>query len=190
MYLPLRQSEESFIWLIVATKGEPGRFVPAVRDVVRELGPTQPIYDIRLMNDVVRKQALWGDTLTAQIATGVGMAGLVLGVLGLYGMLAYSVSRRTREIGIRMAVGATNHRIYRMVVLQGLKLSCVGIAAGILLAGALSSSMSEAMGPADPEDPRVFGAVAGLLVIVSLLSCFYPARRAAKIDPTECLRAE
>jgi len=190
MYLPLRQSEESFVWLMVATKGDPGGFVPAMRDVVRELGPTQPIYDIRMMNDVVRKQALWGDTLTAQIATGVGMTGLVLGVLGLYGMLAYSVSRRTREIGIRMAVGATNHRIYRMVVLQGLKLSCAGIAAGILLAGALSSSMSEAMGPADPEDPRVFGAVAGLLVIVSLLSCFYPARRAAKIDPTECLRAE
>src|SRR5262249_38440129 len=91
MYLPLSQSEESFVYLFVATRTDPASFIPVVRNAVREIAPNQPIYDVRTMTDVIRRQALWSNTLTAQIATAVGMAGLLLGILGLYAMLAYSV---------------------------------------------------------------------------------------------------
>jgi ABC-type antimicrobial peptide transport system permease subunit len=106
-------------------------------------------------------------------------------------MLAYSVSQRTREIGIRMAVGATNARVFRMIILNGLKLSGAGIAVGLLLASALASALPENMvAPADPQDPIVYGAVVGVLLSVTLLSCYFPARRASRVDPQECLRSE
>jgi len=190
LYLPLAQSEESFVYLFVATKADSASFIPVVRDAVREIAPNQPIYDVRTMTDVVRRQALWSDTLTAQIATGVGMAGLLLGILGLYAMLAYSVSQRTREIGIRMAVGATSRRVSGMIVLQGLKWSIGGIVAGVFLSSILGSAIKDTIAPANPQDPIVYGAVITVLLAVTLLSCYQPARRAARIDPNECLRCE
>jgi len=157
---------------------------------VRGIALNQPIYDVRTMTDVVRKQALWSDTLTAQIATGVGLAGLFLGVLGLYAMLAYLVSQRTREIGIRMAVGATSARVSWMIVLQGLKWSVAGIVGGIILSSVLASAIPDTFAPADFQDPMVYGAVVVVLLTITLLSCYQPARRAARIDPNECLRCE
>jgi len=142
------------------------------------------------MTDVIRRQALWSNTLTAQIATAVGMAGLLLGILGLYAMLAYSVSQRTREIGIRIAVGATSARVSRMIVVQGMKWTVGGVAGGIILSSALAAAIPNTFAPADPQDPIVYGAVVALLLTIALLSCYQPARRAAQIDPNECLRCE
>jgi predicted permease len=190
MYLPLAQSQETFMWLFAATESDAASLIPAIRDVVRETDPGQPIYSVGTLADIVRRQALWGDRLAAQIATSASAVGLFLGVLGLYGILAYSVSQRAREIGIRMAVGATRGRVYRLIVLHGLKLSAAGIVAGFILGGALASSVPEMSAPADPEDPIVYGIVMAVLVAVSLVSCYYPARRAARIDPNECLRCE
>src|SRR5262245_57833417 len=130
------------------------------------------MYDIHTIADTVRRQAIWSDRLSAQIATGAGIAGLLLGLLGLYGMLGYSVSRRTREIGIRMAVGATSRRVSRMIVFQGMKLSIGGIAAGIIFAAALVSAIPDMFTPADPADPIVFAAVVAVLLLVTLLSCY------------------
>jgi predicted permease len=190
IYRPLAQTEESFIWIFVATKDDPVSFIPTLRNVVREIDPAEPIYDVRAMADVVRRQALWSDRLTAQIATGVGVAGLVLGILGLYGMLAYSVSRRTREIGIRMALGATSPRVYSMIVFQGLRLSIGGIFAGLIMAGAVTTTISDVLAPADPQNPIVYGSVVAVLLAVTLLASYHPARRAARVDPNECLRSE
>jgi predicted permease len=191
MYMPLDQTEETYMYLFVATAGDATAFIPLVREGVNEIDPTQPIYDIHTVSDTVRRQALWGDRLSAQIATGAGVVALILGVLGLYGMLAYSVSQRTREIGIRIAVGATNARVFRMIVLNGLKLSGAGIAVGLLLASALASALPENMvAPADPQDPIVYGTVVVVLLTVTLPSCYYPARRASRVDPNECLRSE
>jgi ABC-type antimicrobial peptide transport system permease subunit len=98
------------------------------------------------------------------------------------------VSRRRREIGIRMAVGATNSRVFGMVILDGLKLSIAGIAIGALVM--LSGAATVAQAPANPKDPLVYAAAVFVLVVVTILSCYYPARRAARIDPNECLRSE
>jgi predicted permease len=191
MYMPLDQTVETFMYLFVATKGDAMAFIPRVREVVNEIDSTQPIYDIHTVSDTVRRQALWGDRLSAQIASGAGAVSLILGVLGLYGMLAYSVSRRTREIGIRIAVGATSARVFRMIIIDGLKLSGIGIVFGLLLAAILASSLPANMiAPADPQDPLVYGIVVIVLVAITLLSCYYPARRAARVNPNESLRCD
>jgi ABC-type antimicrobial peptide transport system permease subunit len=142
------------------------------------------------MNEIVRQQALFEIRILAQIATGAGVVSVLLGVLGIYGMLAYSVSQRRREMGIRIAVGATNGHVFGLIVRDGLKLSAAGIAVGLLLASSFGSFLSELVTPADPNDPLVYGIVAAGLVAVTLLSCYFPARRAAQVDPNVCLRSE
>jgi ABC-type antimicrobial peptide transport system permease subunit len=142
------------------------------------------------MSEIVRHQALFEVRIFAQIATGAGVVSVLLGVLGLYGMLAYSVNQRRREMGIRIAVGATTGRVFGLIVRDGLKLSAAGIAAGLLLAFSFRSALSELVKPADPDDPLVYGIVAAALVALTLLSCYLPARRAAQVDPNVCLRSE
>src|SRR5262249_11672778 len=127
MYVPLSQSTETFMYLFVASKDDPAAVIPVIKRAMLELDPKQPIYDVQTLADTVRRQALWADILGANIATGAGVTGLFLGILGLYGMLSYAVSQRTREIGIRMAIGATTGNVSRMVVLQGIRLSAAGI---------------------------------------------------------------
>ncbi len=190
MYLPLAQSDQTFMWLFVATKGDPASLIPSVRDTVHELDPAQPIYDVQTLADTVRRQALWAYILGAEVATGAGVVGLFLGVLGLYAMLAYAVSQRTREIGIRMAVGATSRRVSRMIVLQGLKLSVGGIIAGLILDSALNSTIPDLSSTGNEQDPVLYAAVVAVLIAVTLLACYYPARRAARVDPNVCLRCQ
>jgi predicted permease len=189
MYQPLAQSEEAFMYLFAATRGDPASFIAAVRNAAREVDAKQPVYDIHPLTDTVRRQALWANILGAQVGTGSGVIGLLLGVLGLYAMLAYSVSRRTREIGIRMAVGATSRRVSQMIVWEGLKLSIAGIIAGLVLASALDAAMPELSSPTD-SNPLVYATVVAVLLAVTLLSCYFPARRAARVDPNECLRCD
>jgi predicted permease len=190
-YLPVPQEGDTFQWLFVATKGSAEQVIPSLRNAVREVDPNQPIYSIRTMADTVRRDTLWGDRLATQIATGAGVVGLLLGVLGLYGILAYSVSERTREIGIRIAVGATKWHVYRMIVRQALTLCVAGIVVGTILAVFLLSLLPETVtGPSDDVALLVYVAVVALLVAVSLFSSYYPARRAANVDPNDCLRCE
>jgi len=188
MYLPLDQTEETFVYLFVATRGDADSFIPAVRNAARDIDPEQPIYDIHTMEDIVRRQAVFEFQTMAQMAGAAAAVSLMLAVLGLYATIAYSVSQRRREIGIRMAVGATNRRVFGMVIFDGLKVSIPGIAAGALImlsgAGAVSSA------PANPRDPLVYIAAVVMLTATTILSCYYPARRAARINPNECLRTE
>ena len=190
MYEPLNQTDETFMYLFIATKADAGSFVSAARNAVRDVDPLQPIYDIHTMSEIVRQQALFEIRILAQIATGAGVVCVLLGVLGLYGMLAYSVSRRRREMGIRIAVGATKVRVFGLIVGDGLKLSAAGITVGLFLASSFGSIISELVTPADPNDPLVYGIVAASLVAVTLLSCYFPARRAVQVDPNVCLRSE
>ena len=136
-----------------------------------------------------------GETMAASSFTGLllgvfALLALALAAVGIYGLLSYLVSQRTREIGIRMAVGATSGRVSRMIVFQGLRLSIVGIVAGLVLAAAVSSALPDLSSPSDLKDQIVYAIVALVLIAVTLLSCYYPARRAARIDPNECLRSE
>jgi putative ABC transport system permease protein len=190
LYLPLSQTDETFMYLFVATKADAVSFIPQVRRAAREIDPGQPMYDIHTVSDAVRRQALFEIRIQAEIATGAGTVSVALSLLGLYAILAYGVSQRRREIGIRMAVGATNGRIFRMVVGNGVKLSIAGIAVGLFLVSSAASALTTFVAPADPQSPAIYTAVAALVAGVMLLSSYHPARRAARIDPNEFLRSE
>ena len=137
-----------------------------------------------------RQQALWGVRLIAEVIAAVGVVGLALSVLGLYGVIAYSVSQRTREIGIRMALGATSRRVLGMVLRQGLTLTVVGAGLGLMLALAMSTALGSLLNGANPRDPAVYAAAMAALAVVTLLAAYLPARRASRIDPQEALRCE
>ncbi len=189
LYLPLEQTQSTFMELFVTADSGPAA-IPAVRNAARELDPNQPIYDVRTMSETVRKQALWGDRLAAQMMMAVAVVGLILGVLGLYSILAYSVSQRTREIGIRMAIGATGERVRGMMLWHGLKLGAWGTAIGVVVAFALTPVLRDVISPADPHDPSTFVSVAVILLGVAAAASYFPARRASQIDPNDCLRCE
>jgi predicted permease len=190
LYLPLSQTDETFMYLFVATNGDAVSFLPQVRSAAREVDPGQPMYDIHTVSDTVRRQALFEVRILAQIATAAGAVSVMLSLLGLYAVLAYSVSQRRREIGIRMAVGATGGRIFGMIVGNGLKLTLAGLAIGLFLASWLASSISQFLAPADPQSSVIYLTVAAFIAGVMLLTCCSPARRAARIDPNEFLRCE
>jgi ABC-type antimicrobial peptide transport system permease subunit len=178
------------MYLFVATKGDAVSFLPQVRSAAREIDPGQPMYDVHTVSDTVRRQALFEIRILAQIATGAGGVSVILSLLGLYAILAYSVSQRRREIGIRMAVGAAGGRIFGMIVGNGLKLILTGIAIGLFFASWLASVISQFLTPADPQNPVIYATVAAFVAGVMLLACCHPAWRAARVDPNEFLRCE
>ena len=190
LYLPLEQSPQTGMMLFVETSGDPAGFVSAVRGEVRALDPNQPIYDVRTMASHFRQQALWGVRLIAEVIAAVGAVGLALSVLGLYGVIAYSVSQRTREIGIRMAVGATSRRVLGMVLRQGLTLTVVGVGVGMMLTLVMSTAIGSLLNGVNPRDPAVYAAAVALLVTVTLVAAYLPARRASRVDPQEALRCD
>jgi len=148
------------------------------------------IYDVRTLATHFQQQALWGVRLVAEVIAAVGVVGLALSVLGLYAVIAYSVSQRTREIGIRMAVGASERRVLGMVLRQGLMLSAIGISAGLLLAFAVSTVIGDLLNGVNPRDPVVYIGGTALLLSVTLLATYLPARRASQVDPQAALRAD
>jgi predicted permease len=190
LYLPLEQSTQTRMVLFIETAGDPSAFTGAVRAEVRALDPNQPIYSVRTMSAHFQQQALWGVRLIAEVIAAVGIVGLALSVLGLYGVIAYSVSQRTREIGIRMAVGASERRVLVMVLSQGLTLTAAGVALGVTLTLAMSTVISSLLNGVNPRDPSVYLTALAVLVSVTLFATYLPARRAAKIDPQDALRCD
>ena len=190
LYLPFEQSSQTRMVLFVETAGDPSAFISAVRGEVRALDPNQPIYDVRTMASHFQQQALWGVRLIAEVVAAVGVVGLALSVLGLYGVIAYSVSQRTREIGIRMAVGASEGRVLAMILRQGATLTAAGAGLGLILTLAASTVISSLLNGVNPRDPAVYAGALAVLAGVTLFATYLPARRAASVDPQDALRAE
>ncbi len=125
-----------------------------------------------------------------QVVTAIGSLGLLLAVTGLYSVIAYSVSRRTREIGIRMAIGADSGNVARLVLRQGLTMTAIGAAIGLALALVASKLLASLLAGISPRDPLIYVLAPALLAAISLLACYIPARRAARVDPLVALRHE
>jgi predicted permease len=190
-YVPYRQHRRDAMTFFVHTAGDPDALAPALRAVVRELDPDAPLYDVRSMRDhLVNGRALLFVRLGAAIAAAFGVLALTLATVGAYGVVAYSASQRTREIGIRVAFGARAGRVARLLVGQGLALAAVGVGSGIGAAAAAGRALSALLYDVRPGDPVVFGAVAALLAAVVALASLVPAWRAARLDPTVALRSE
>jgi hypothetical protein len=188
VYLPAEQNEQRMMTLFVRTDSDPSASAAAVRSEIMSIDRDAPVWDLRPMAQHVRRQSLIAEELIADIITAIATVGLVLGVLGLYGVIAYSVSQRTHEIGIRLAIGATHWNVQRMVLLQGLKVSGLGIAAGTALVLELTTLVGQIFDPINPT--VVLYAVVPLMIAVTVVSCYWPAHRASRVDPNITLRCQ
>jgi putative ABC transport system permease protein len=176
--------------LVVRTRGEaPAALASAVEDAVHAVDPDQALSDVASMDQVVAQSVARPRLEAALLAVFAALA-LLLAVIGLYGVLAYSVTQRTREIGIRMALGADAAQLVRGVVRDGLELMLAGIVAGLAAALALTRLLESLLFDIKPTDPLTLAAVSALLLAVGLCASWLPARRAAAVDPVGSLRAE
>jgi putative ABC transport system permease protein len=190
VYVPHRQDGGwGSMSLAVRTAGDPAALTAAVREEVRALDRALPVYDVKTLDDVVAASFADRRLLSTLIAS-FGVAALLLASVGLYGVISYTVGRRTHEFGVRMALGAAPADVLRLVLRQGLGLALVGVAAGVVAALAAVRLMSSLLYDVSASDPYIFTLVPLLLVAVALLACYLPARRATRVDPVEALRYE
>jgi predicted permease len=173
----------------VRTAGDPQALVPVIRAAVAQVNPNLPVRDVTTESQQIDR-LLFQERLVARLSSFFGLLALVLACLGLYGLLAYEVTRRTREIGIRMALGAQAKDVLRSVVRQGLALALVGAAAGIGVALGVTRYLKSMLYEVHANDPATIVAVVALLILVALAACFIPARRATNVDPIVALRCE
>ena len=186
LYLPSYFSSST---LVVRTTGDPHALASAVREQVLAVDSNQPIYDVKTMDE--RVALTLGTHRFAVVLLAIfGAVALLLAAIGLYGVLAFTVSQRTREIGIRMSLGARGRDVLLMVVRQGMSLVLVGIALGLLGAYALTRTVRSLLFEVAPTDALTFLIVPLLLAVVAFIACYLPARRATKVDPLEALRYE
>jgi putative ABC transport system permease protein len=188
-YLPLAQKYDGGMTLHLRTSTRPEQLVAAARQEIRLLDPKLPIYNVKSLEQY-RHDALSEKRIQAVLITGFGLLALVLASLGLYGVLSFNIAQRAHEIGIRMALGASQRDVLRLVVGQGIKLIAVGIALGLAGAFAATRVLQSLLFGVSPTDSLTFVAIPLMLLIVSLLACWIPAQRAAKVDPMIALRHE
>jgi len=175
--------------LVVRTTGPPAAVVPAVRQIVRDLDPTVPIFNVETMRDVVRASTA-RLSLTLTLMGAAAAITLVLGTIGLYGVMAYMVALRTREFGVRVALGADPRQIARAVARRGLVLVAGGVAAGLVLYAMAAPFLRAFLYGVTASDPVTLVGVTVALVATASLASWFPARRASRVDPAEALRAE
>lgn len=175
--------------LVVRTSGPPAAVVTAVRRVVRDLDPTVPIFNVETMSDVVRASTA-RLSLTLTLMGAAAAITLVLGTIGLYGVMAYMVALRTREFGVRVALGANPRQLARAVAMRGLALVASGVAVGFVLYAIAAPFLRAFLYGVTPSDPVTLVGVTLALVCTASLASWFPARRAARVDPAEALRAE
>jgi predicted permease len=185
-YRPLLQSPERTLALTLKTSGDPQALIASVRGAVATLDPELPVFDVRTMRQRVNDE-LGGRRVPMLLTVLFGTVALFLAALGIYGVLAYQVAQRTREIGIRMALGGTARAIGRLVLAESARLVGIGLATGALGAVAAGPLLRGLLFGVGPLDPRVYGAVAILLLAVAMFAALLPMRRAARVDPAVAL---
>ena len=177
------------LWVAVRTRQDPMSLAGAARQEVRRLDPALPVEQMRPLEQVI-SESVAGPRFVMVLVLVFAVVALVLAAVGTYGVLSYSVEQRTQEIGVRMALGAQIGQILRMVLTQGGVLAGIGLGLGVLGALALRKVLASLLFGVAPTDPLIFAAVAVLLAAVAFAACWFPARRAAQVDPLEALRYE
>jgi predicted permease len=176
-------------WLVVRARGSASTLTPAIKQAIWSVDKDQPIVRLATMDDRLAKSA--ADRRFALILfEAFGLAALVLAAIGIYGVLSGSVTERTREIGVRLALGAQRREVLGLILGQGVKLTLGGVSIGLLAAWAVTRLLTTLLYGVSATDPLIFGGVAVLLIVVALLACYLPARRATKVDPLVALRHE
>jgi putative ABC transport system permease protein len=175
--------------LVARTAGEPASLTRSVINTVRSIDAEQPVLNIQTMDQVV-EESLGQRPLAMLLLAAFAALALLLATVGIYSVLAYTVRQRVREIGIRMALGAPRTSVLQMVGLMGLKLVAIGAVIGVLLSVASTKLIANQLWNVSPLDPLTLVSVVGLMTIVGMAACYFPARRAMRLDPVVALRGE
>jgi len=189
MYMPYRQRPRLYSAILIRTEGDPRSLVAAVRAQIGAVDPDLPLFNIKPLSVVIH-ESIMGIAYVAAMMAVLGIMALVLASVGVYGVMSYAVSERTHEIGIRVALGATERGILRLVVGNGMLLTVLGIAAGLPLALGLAFAMSNLLFGVKASDPVSFIGLPMLLAAVAALASYLPARKALRVDPLVALRHE
>ena len=189
IFIPHPQLAISLMTLVVRTQVEPLSLTPSVAAAVHARDAELPLADVRTLDEVVAA-TLARPRATSVLLTAFAIIALVLAGVGVYGVMAYSVSQRTQEIGVRMALGATTEAVFRMVLGQALTLVGLGVVVGLVAAGFLTRLLTTLLYDTPPLDPLTFGITALVLIVVAVLASYVPARRGTRIAPIEALRVE
>jgi putative ABC transport system permease protein len=187
VYLP--HGYGGYVNLVIHTDREPLRFVPQVQSIIRSIDPDIPTYRISTLEKLLADRTWSRRTAVLMLSNLAGLA-LFLAALGVYGLMQYSVSQQTREIGIRMALGATEKAVTWQIVARGLRMGLAGVATGLLVSFGVARALSSQLYGIEPTDPGTYAAAAGILLTVVLVASYIPARRATKVDPLVALRHE
>jgi len=189
VYRSVMQTSNLTLTLVVRAAGDPSLLAESIRREVQAVDPNEPVFSIRTMDAVVAS-ALAERRFTMLLLGLFAATALALSAIGIYGVMAYFVSQRTREIGIRMALGASPGDVVRMVLEQGVRLAAAGVVAGIAGALAITRVISTLLYGIGPRDPGTLVALSAALTVVALVACYVPARRATRVDPMSALRNE
>ena len=189
VYLPLAQHPRTEMTLLVESQGPPAALAEPVRKLVRSLDSAQPVFNVMTIDEFYRRRVVMAPMMILEAVSAMGLIGLTLAITGLYGLVTYATNRRTREIGIRMAVGADAKVVLRMVLRQALLLVVSGIGIGLLLALAVERGLN-ALFETSGTDLGAYLLILPLLLIATMMAAFVPAQRASRIEPTRALRYE
>ncbi len=189
MYFSAQQVSRAFTNIVLRVQGDPVNYVAALRREVQALDKNLALSNMQTMDEIV-SATIAIPRLLMLLFSSFAVVALLLAALGIYGVMAYSVTQRTHEIGIRVALGAQVRDVLRLVIGQGMKLALLGVAVGLLASLMLTRLMKTLLFGVSATDPATFGGLALLLTVIALLACWLPARRATKVDPMEALRYE
>jgi putative ABC transport system permease protein len=188
-YWPQPELVYSYMTLVIRTQGEAASIAPAARNVIRNIDPEQPIGEVSTMEGLLAKSVA-RSRFNATLLTVFSLVALVMAAVGIYGVMSYSVQQRTHEIGLRMALGAQQMDVLRLVIKQGVMLGLMGVGAGLIASFGLTRLIVSLLFEVGATDTKTFAAVATGLFLITLLACYIPARRATKVDPLVALRYE
>ena len=189
VYQPLLRDYSSLVNLVARTSSDPQTTLAAIRREVQSLEPTLPLYNVKTMQEHL-SLPLFPARVAATVLGCFGLLALLLAAVGIYGVMSYSVAQRTREVGIRMALGAQRRAVLALIVRQGMSVALIGVGLGLALAFAATRLLADLLYGVSATDPLTFSIIALLLMMVALLACWVPARRATKVDPMIALRCE
>jgi putative ABC transport system permease protein len=189
IFMPFLQTEDRFMDWAVEASVPLSTLVESVRNEVGAMDPSVPAYDIMTMDDLI-ELSLGGDLIMAKIMSVLAVIALILALGGVYGVMAYTVTQRTQEMGIRLSLGAQRGNVMSMVVRQGTVLALLGIVIGIGVGLGVTRGLSRFLFGVSPFDPLTFASVAAVLFFAGVAATFFPARRATKVDPVVALRVE
>ena len=189
VYFSATQLPQNTMTVLMRTSGDPSVIVPAIARAVQGIDPAQPVSQVRRLHDWLDESAAQ-PRFTTTLSGVFALVALLLAAVGVYGVLSYSVSQRTQEIGVRMAIGAERSQIMGLVLRGGMGWALAGIVTGLLGAFALSNVLGTLLFEVRARDPITYSAVGVMLALVAMLACYIPAARATRIDPVTALRAE